>query len=104
MSTWESGANFAPFRLIENCPVVTLVGDTLQTYGTGRVSVSVADPTDVGYAVLRADTVSVFADGITVGGVYSPLAEMVPTVVFPPAIPLTAHVTVFGEMGTYAEN
>ena len=48
MRTWESAAKLAPFRLIENCPVVTRLGDTLHTDGTGRVRTSVADPTEVG--------------------------------------------------------
>ena len=50
-------------------------------------------------------TVTVGGFGTKPGVLYKPEDEMVPTVVFPPVIPLTAQVTaVFGEPPTTALN
>lgn len=54
--------------------------------------------------MLRAVIVRVFADGITLGGVYSPPVEIVPSAALPPTTPFTAHLMVLGEIGTYAVN
>ncbi len=43
--------------------------------------------------VLVACTVTALGEGGVTGGVYRPPASMVPTVAFPPATPLTDHVT-----------
>ncbi len=54
-------------------------------------------------ATLVAVTVTVFGDGMTAGGVYTPEAEIVPTVPLPPAIEFTVHVTpVFVALATLA--
>lgn len=52
-----------------------------------------------------ASTVTVAGDGTAVGAVYTPPAEIVPTVALPPAMPLTCHVTVeFSVLPTVAVN
>lgn len=53
-----------------------------------------AAPADwVGSAALVAVTLMVFGDGGLAGAVYSPVEVIVPTVLFPPATPLTFQVT-----------
>ena|SRR5271166_1113435 len=62
-----------------------------------HVIVTLALPLFVLSASLVAVTVTVGGDGGAAGAVYvaplAPLAALVPTVVFPPAIPFTLHVT-----------
>jgi hypothetical protein len=56
----------------------------------GSYSVTVIDPETVGVCLLVARIVTVFADGILVGGVYTPLNEIVPA----PVAGLTLHIAV----------
>jgi hypothetical protein len=78
------------------CPSETfaLVGEIESVV---QVIVTVALPLFVLSATLVAVTVTVGGEGGSAGAVYvapfAPLATMVPTVEFPPAIPLTLHVT-----------
>jgi hypothetical protein len=65
----------------------------LVTAGTGFCTVKLSDPEIVGEATLTAVIVTGFVLGIAVGGVYWPLLVIVPLVLFPPATPLTCHVT-----------
>ena len=53
-----------------------------------------ADPERVKSWFETAVTVTVAGDGTLAGAVNTPLAEIVPSVVLPPAIPPTCHVTV----------
>src|SRR4051812_25157815 len=101
-STWESAAKFAPLNVTLYVPIANVEGDTLHSHGYGRVTVSAAVPTCAGNAVLFADTVTVFAAGMTDGGLYSPVGLMVPTVASPPGMLFTIQVIVLGEIGTYA--
>src|SRR6266849_9291581 len=73
--------------------------------GIGFSIVTALDPWIEGLAVLVACTVTVFGAGSEAGGVYRPLALIVPKVELPPAIPLTAQVTVAGDSAvTFAVN
>src|SRR5262249_54764834 len=55
----------------------------------GPAMFTVAVPVDDGLATLAARMVTVAGLGIAAGAVYRPAAEIVPTVVFPPVVPLT---------------
>src|SRR6266436_6616753 len=57
------------------------------------VTVTWAEPDFVGSAMLAAAIVTVALLGKSAGAVYKPAAEIVPTALFPPATPLTLHVT-----------
>src|SRR5271166_4296907 len=62
-----------------------------------------AVPETDGDATLTADTFTVLVAGIVEGGVYTPAALIVPTVLLPPAMPLTFQVTaVFERLLTVA--
>lgn len=59
----------------------------------------------VGAATLTAVIVTGLMVGMLVGGVYNPVAEIVPTVAEPPVTPFTCHVTaVFASLVTVAVN
>ncbi len=66
-SACESGAKFAPLKLTWYAPTEIPEGDTLQSHGNFRVTVIWAAPTEDGYAVLVARTVTPFIEGATVG-------------------------------------
>jgi len=61
--------------------------------GTGLRRLSCADPDAVGEATLTAVTVTESVVGSTAGGVYTPAAVMVPTLLLPPVTPFTCQVT-----------
>jgi len=66
---------------------------------------SVNDPEEKGIVFDVAVIVTVFGDGTTVGGEYSPEAEIVPTVLLPPRLPFTDQVTAeVSTLSTRAEN
>jgi len=56
-------------------------------------SVTFAEAFAVASAWLTAVTVMLAGDGMTVGAVYNPAAEIVPVLVSPPAMSFTSHVT-----------
>ena len=101
-----------PLTVAENCCVWetctdTLAGDTVTEIAGGPLetsdTIALAD-FDVS-TVLITDTVIDDGEGSTAGAVYSPFAEMVPTVAFPPLIPSMFHVTPDLEAGvTFAAN
>ena len=62
------------------------------------VSVTMADAVTVLSALLDAVIVTVDGEGIALGAVYKPVSEIVPTLAFPPAMPLANHVTVLFEV------
>ena len=66
-------------------------GETVTAMSSCNVTVAVA--LALGSAALTAVIVTVLVDGRIVGAVYSPLAEIVPIVEFPPATPFPVHVT-----------
>jgi hypothetical protein len=69
-------------------------GFTLTARGTGGgFTVSEADPDALVVTTLVAVTVTVAGLGTAAGAVYSPLALMVPIVLFPPGTPFTDQVT-----------
>lgn len=69
-----------------------------------RCTVTTAVADFVSSAALTAETVIV-PEGIAFGALYSPLAEIVPSVAFPPATLFTIHVTfVFVAFETEATN
>ncbi len=69
------------------------------------VIVTVAEPDWVESATLVAVMVTVFGDGAVGGAVYKPALVIIPTVLFPPATPLTLQVTwVFDVPVTVAVN
>ncbi len=69
------------------------------------VTVTCAEPDFVGSATLAAAIVTVALLGKSAGAVYKPVAEIVPTALFPPNTPLTLHVTaVLLAFVTSAEN
>lgn len=68
------------------------VGEIVTTMG--GVTVTVALPTGFGATVLVAVIAKVCGNSKLAGAVYKPVASMVPTVALPPAMPLTAQVTV----------
>jgi hypothetical protein len=77
----------------------------LVTAGMGFHTVSVAVPVNVGAATLTAVMVTGLVAGIAAGGVYSPLVEIVPSVVDPPTTPFTCQVTpVLASLLTVAVN
>ena len=62
----------------------TVIPETIETLALAR------------YVVLACEitvTVTVLGFGTVAGGVYKPVDEIVPYVEFPPAMPLTCHVT-----------
>jgi hypothetical protein len=62
-----------------------------------------ANPETDGDCTLTAVTFTVLFTGITDGGVYTPAAVIVPTVLLPPATPFTCQVTaVFARLLTTA--
>jgi hypothetical protein len=63
------------------------------TTGTGFRIASTADPESPIVVWLTAVIVTVFGDGIAGGGVYNPVAEIVPKALDPPAVPFTCQVT-----------
>jgi hypothetical protein len=63
------------------------------TEGGGVVIFTVAAALLAGLAVATAATVTVPEAGMLSGAVYMPPAEMVPTLVLPPGVPLTCQVT-----------
>jgi hypothetical protein len=81
------------------------VTTALVTTGTGFSTASVAEPLTEGEAMLVAVIVIVFGFGTLAGGVYSPLAEIVPNATEPPVVPFTDHDTVvFVVLATLAES
>lgn len=58
------------------------------------VSVTLAEPEAVASAALIAVMVTPGGDGMIAGAVYSPVAEIVPSVALPPTAPFTSQVTV----------
>jgi hypothetical protein len=68
------------------------MGDTEVSLGSRFRTVTAELPTAEGAATLLACTLTVLGEGIVGGAEYNPPAETVPTVVFPPAIPLTSQV------------
>src|SRR5689334_25208674 len=76
------------------------------TVGGGvAFTVTAASANTVGVPALVARTVTFGAAGMTAGAVYKPVAEIVPYVELPPAVPFTVHVTfVFAEFETVAVN
>jgi hypothetical protein len=82
----------------ENCCVapeatVADVGEIVTTVGCGAaVTVTAALLDIVPSKLLRAATVTLSCE-LVVGAVYSPAAETVPDVAFPPAAPFTSQVT-----------
>jgi hypothetical protein len=73
------------------------------TTGTGLRMLTCAEPDVDGEATLTAVTVTGLVAGRLPGGVYSPVELIVPTLLFPPAIPPTCHVTaVFVRLTTVA--
>jgi hypothetical protein len=69
------------------------VGETEDRLGAGYVSDTVAEADFVLSAWLVAVTVTEPELGTRSGAVYRPVEEMVPTVVLPPTVLLTDHVT-----------
>jgi hypothetical protein len=69
------------------------LGLTLVSAGTGYESDTVAEADFVLSAWLVAVTVTELELGTRSGAVYRPVEEMVPTVVLPPTVLLTDHVT-----------
>ena len=70
-----------------------------------KVALTVSDALPVleGTKVDAAEMVTTAGAGTLVGAVYKPDPEMVPTVLLPPAMPLTCHVTVLvSELSTVA--
>jgi hypothetical protein len=63
------------------------------TEGGGVVIFTVAAALLAGLAVATAATVTVPEAGMLSGAVYMPPAEMMPTLVLPPVVPLTCQVT-----------
>jgi hypothetical protein len=57
------------------------------------VTVTCAEPDFVGSTMLAAAIVTVALLGKSAGAVYKPVAEIVPTALFPPTTPLMLHVT-----------
>ena len=65
--------------------------------------VTCEDEVTAAFAAETAVIVTVLGDGTVEGGVYSPELDTVPTVVSPPATPLTSQLTaVFAELATSA--
>jgi hypothetical protein len=62
------------------------------------VSVTRADPVAELSALLDAVTAMVRVEGISLGAVYKPFGEIVPTLAFPPATPPTNHMTLLFEV------
>ena len=79
-------------------PVTKGFGETPHTQGVGCWMVACAVPNLLESTVLVAFTVTTLGVGATGGAVYSPVAEIVPTVAFPPGMSLTDQVTVVGTM------
>jgi hypothetical protein len=79
------------------CPKPTLAVPGAIEFVAAHVIVTLALPDSGSPALLVADTVTVAGDGGTGGAMYvavvAPVATTVPSVVFPPAIPFTLHVT-----------
>ena len=75
------------------------------TAGKGFHTVSLAVPVTVDADTLIAVMVTGLVAGIAVGGVYKPLAEIVPSVLDPPVTPFTCQVTdVDGSLVTVADS
>lgn len=74
-------------------PIVASAGETITDTDGGEVTVTTAAADLLGSATLCAVTVTFSAAAGVCGAVYSPLPEIVPNDVFPPAIPFTNHVT-----------
>lgn len=74
-------------------PVGTLAvaGETVTTISSLRLTL--AEALACASAWLTAVTVTFACDGIVVGAVYNPDAEIVPALPLPPAAPFTSHVT-----------
>lgn len=71
----------------------------------GPTMLAVAVPPEDAFATLVALMVTLAGLGGVAGAANRPVAEMIPTTAFPPAIPLTLHVTaVFAEPVTVALN
>jgi hypothetical protein len=93
--TTDCGVNPAPVtvRVVSALPASTLEGEIVLRLGAGFLMVTDAVPVRVGSTTLAARTVTTFGEGGIVGAVYSPVASIVPTVAFPPAMPFTLQVT-----------
>jgi hypothetical protein len=74
-------------------PVTTFATVGITDTETTSWTVTTAEPEAVGSAKLVAVTVTFGGEGAASGAVYTPSAEIVPTVLFPPEIPFTAQVT-----------
>jgi hypothetical protein len=73
--------------------LVSRITEAGNTVTTAWAIATVAVPLRVGSAAETALTVTTPPEGICAGAVYSPAAEIVPTVALPPATPLTFQVT-----------
>jgi hypothetical protein len=76
-----------PVPITSNSPVVApkfTVTAALVTAGIGFHTATVAAPPTVGVSVITAVMVTASGLGIAGGGVYNPVAEIVPTVLDPP--------------------
>src|SRR5579872_971166 len=87
------GAKCEPFSVNRNGPGGMLKGDTLVNCGSGLFSVALALPSFLTSDVSTAVMVMEFGAGGNSGAVYIPLASIVPSVAFPPAIPLIDQLT-----------
>src|SRR5262249_11036807 len=88
----QPAVNPAPFTVSVNAPTGKDDGLTEVMPGSG-MTVTEALPEDPGDAVLAALTVTLGGDGGPSGAKYLPVASICPTLVLPPAIPFTLHVT-----------
>ena len=82
-----------PFKVNVKSPVEKDCGVTLLRTGVGFQSVRVAVAVALESAALMALIAAVPGFGIWLGAVYTPLALIVPTVAFPPAMPPTNQFT-----------
>ena len=87
-----------PLLVTLDCSFCTLPSSTFAPPGVietamSPVTLTWAEPDFVGSAMLAAAIVTVALLGKSAGAVYKPAAEIVPTAPFPPATPLTLHVT-----------
>lgn len=94
-ATPSAGLPEAVTLVVKTCNVpaaiVTDGGETLTTMSS--CSAMVADALAAGSATLVAVIAIVAAAGRTAGAVYKPVAEIVPSVELPPAVPFTAQFT-----------
>src|SRR5579864_7548433 len=95
--TSQLTAGAVPVDVTENCCVapartITLLGEIPKP--EAAVMVTTADSDAVLSACETAATVTIPDAGMVDGAWYRPEVEMVPTLAFPPAVPLTCQLTV----------